>query len=106
MLGGRMPALTLCYIGALFVTLGPAVNAATFRFDTDPFAGSNALKTTGRQIVGGEAFINFNIATDIFSLESTVFGTSDKVQFVNTVAANLPSSGVNIIVLESFDDDN
>jgi PEP-CTERM motif len=84
-------------------------NADIFRFDTDPFAGSTALITPGRQVVGGEGppFITFNIASDIFSLESTVFdlapGTT--VLFANNVAGSLPTSGVNIIVLQTFDDD-
>jgi hypothetical protein len=30
--------------------------AATFTFATDPFAGSTALTTPGRQVVGGEPF--------------------------------------------------
>jgi hypothetical protein len=82
------------------------VNATTFFFNTDPFAGSTALTDPGRQVVGGEAFINFNIATDKFSLESTVFGVGKQVQFVNALAANLPTGGVNTIVLQTFDNDN
>jgi hypothetical protein len=81
------------------------VNATTFRFDTDPFEGSTALTTPGRQIVGGEDFITFNIATDIFSLESTVFGVGNEVLFANDVAPNLPTSNVNVIVLQTFDND-
>jgi hypothetical protein len=84
------------------------VNADTFRFDTDPFGDPpNALTTPGRQVVGGEAFINFNIATDVFSLESTVFPFSpgNDVLFANDVVGNLPTSGVNIIVLQTFDND-
>lgn len=83
------------------------VNATTFRFDTDPFLGSDALTTPGRQIVGGEDFISFNIASDIFSLESTVFPFSpgNEVLFANNVVGSLPTSGVNIIVLQTFDND-
>jgi hypothetical protein len=83
-----------------------SANATTFRFDTDPFAGSTGLTTPGRQIVGGEAFINFNISSDLFSLESTVFGAGDQVLFANNVAGSLPSSGVNVIVLQTFDNDS
>ena len=81
------------------------VNATTFRFDTDPFAGSKALTTPGRQIVGGETFISFNIPTDIFSLESTVFNAGNQVLFANNVVGSLPTSGVNVIVLQTFDND-
>jgi hypothetical protein len=82
-----------------------AANASVFRFDTDPFAGSTALITPGRQVVGGEASINFNIATDLFSLESTVFNAGTQVNFINALAGNLPTGGVNIIVLQTFDND-
>jgi hypothetical protein len=92
--------------GVVLFALSTAANADTFRFDTDPFAGTNVLNTPGRQIVGGEAFIGFSIATDVFSLESTVFGVGGDVDFVNASAANLPTGGVNIVVLESFDNDN
>jgi len=82
-----------------------SATATTFRFDTDPFAGSTALSTPGRQIVAGESFISFNIATDIFSLESTVFGVGSQVNFANNVVGSLPTSNVNVVVLRSFDDD-
>jgi hypothetical protein len=82
------------------------VNATSFRFDTDPFEGSTALTDPGRQIVGGEAFINFDIASDIFSLESTVFNAGNQVFFANDVVGNLPTSGKNVIVLQTFDNDN
>ena len=95
-----------CLSIAIFVLIFAAnATATTFRFDTDPFAGSTALTTPGRQVVGGESFINFNIATDLFSLESTVFGVGSQVNFANDVVGNLPTSNVNVIVLRSFDDD-
>jgi len=48
---------------------------------------------------GGEDSIDFSIATDLFLLTSPEFGVSSPVQFVNDFEANLPSSGVNVIVL-------
>jgi len=92
-------------IAAVFLTLCATTNAAVFRFDTDPFAGSTAPTTPGRQIVGGEGSITFNIAADTFSLESTVFGAGSLVLFANDISGNLPTSGVNVIVLQSFDND-
>jgi hypothetical protein len=95
----------------LYTALGLAAlcataHADTFRFDKDPFAGTNVLNTPGRQIVGGEDFINFSIANDVFSLDPTVFGVGTTVNFVNSTAANIPTTGVNVVVLQTFDDDN
>ena len=84
--------------------LGASASAATFSFTTAPFAGSDALTTPGRQIVGGEVFINFSVASDVFSFGSDVFGIGS-IQFASATAANLPTSGVNAIVLQSFDND-
>lgn len=94
------------FILNVFLISAATANADSFRFDTDPFAGSAALTTPGRQVVGGEAFISFNIAADVFSLESTVFGVGNQVLFANDAAANLPASGVNVVVLQTFDNDN
>lgn len=96
-----------CYItaGAIAMALASSVRATTFRFDTDPFAGTNVLNTQGRQIVGGEDFINFSIPTDTFSLESTVFGVGNSVHLANASASTIPTSGVNVVVLQTFDND-
>jgi hypothetical protein len=93
-------------LGAALLAFSAAAGATTFTFNSDPFAGTPALTAPGRQIIGGENFISFDIAHDVFSLESTVFGTGATVNFVNAPAANLPSGGVNIVVLDTFDDDN
>jgi len=100
-----MHRFTLYCIGSALLALCSTAHATTFRFDTDPFAGSTALTTPGRQVVGGESFINFSTYTDTFSLESTVFGVGSSVNFVNSVASNLPAGGVNVVVLQTFDDD-
>ena len=98
---------SMYYCAALvLLSMSPAAHSATFRFDTDPFAGTTALTTPGRQIVAGEQFLSFSPATDVFSLESLVFGAGSDVRFVNAAAADLPSGGVNIVVLNTFDDDN
>jgi len=101
-----MRNITLWCVGFALTALCATANSATFRFDTDPFAGSTAPNTPGRQVVMGEGSINFSPATDIFSLESTVFGVGSSVNFINSVAAGIPASGVNVIVLETFDNDN
>jgi PEP-CTERM motif len=87
------------------LTLSATASATTFPFNTDPFAGSTALTTPGRQIVGSESFISFDTATDVFALGSSVFGVGDEVHFANDVVGNLPTGGVNVIVLETLDND-
>jgi hypothetical protein len=87
-------------------TTASTASAAVFTFDTDPFAGSNALITPGRQVVGGELFISFSIASDVFAFDPSVFGVQDQVLFANDLAANLPTSGVNTIVLQDTDNDS
>ena len=93
------------YCAGALLALCSTAHATTFRFDSDPFAGTNVLTTPGRQVVGGEDFINFSISTDTFSLESSVFGVAGPVNFVNATAPQLPATGANVIVLQSFDDD-
>ena len=98
-----MHRLSVYCLFGLFSLCLPS-QSAVFRFDTDPFVGSTALTTPGRQIVGGEDLINFSIATDVFSLESTAFGVAAPVLFVNDLSASLPASGVNVIVLHDTPD--
>lgn len=95
---------TALYIASAFVAFGATLNAATFNFVTDPFAGSDALTTPGRQVVGGEPSITFTPGTDNFAFSLGVFGVSS-LSFANNVIGNIPASGVNVIVLETFDDD-
>jgi len=90
-------------ISAMLV--GSTAEAAIITFDTDPFAGSNALATPGRQIVppaGSEPFISFDPLNDVFVFNSTVFGISDPLSFATGAAASLPTSGTEVIVLQEF----
>jgi hypothetical protein len=100
-----MRLVTLCGIAVALLTMGATAQASTFTFNTDPFAGTNVKNIPGRQIIGGEDFISFSPATDLFSLDAATFGVSGPVHFVNAVAAGVPD-GVNVVVLESFDNDN
>jgi hypothetical protein len=72
--------------------------AATFRFDFDPFAGTNA-GDPGRQVIGGEPSITFDIANDVFSINPVAFGVSD-LSFLNSLIANIPTGGFNVVVLQ------
>ncbi len=98
--------LNLYCIGFALVSLCSAAHATVFTFNTDPFAGTNVLTTPGRQIVAGEDFLSFSTNQDVFALDSAVFGTGSTVNFINSTAPNIPTGGVNIVVLETFDNDN
>ena len=100
-----MRQLKIYCIGAALIALCPAAPATTFTFDTAPFAGTNVLNTPGRQVVGGEDFLPFIIANDIFSMDAAAFGVGGPVHFVDSTAANLPTGGVNVVVLQDFDND-
>jgi len=93
------------YFGIALLALCPAAKATTFHFDTAPFAGTNVTSIPGRQIVGGEQFISFSSATDIFSINAGVFGVGAHVNFVNGPAGAIPGDA-NVVVLETFDNDN
>ncbi len=97
---------TIYGMGAALLLLCTAANANTFTFQTDPFAGSNILSVPGRQVLAGEQFISFSPATDQFAFDAGIFGAGTSVNFVNGLASALPASGVNVVVLESFDNDN
>jgi hypothetical protein len=88
----------------LFLTFNTSANAATINFLSDPFAGSDALTTPGRQVVGGEPFIEFNIATDVFGIHPLVFGI-ENILFANELAGSLPTTNVNVVVLQTLDND-
>lgn len=93
-------------VAAAFVTIVSTAEADVFTFATDPFAGTTALTTPGRQVVGNEDFIDFDPAVDFFRLDADTFGVSAPVAFANDIAANLPTSGLNVVVLRSLDNDN
>lgn len=86
-------------LAAAFVSLNSGAHAASFQFLSDPFAGSTALTTPGRQVVGGEPSIVFNPATDQFVFGQSAFGIG-KLVFASGLAASLPATGVNVVVLQ------
>lgn len=85
--------------------LSTSVHATEFVFDSDPFAGSTALITPGRQIVGSEPFIDFDIAADVFVFDLTFFGISVPLSFANGEIGDIPNTGVNVVVLRTLDND-
>ena len=95
---------SIVHVAIAVLMLNATANAGSISFATDPFAGSDALTTPGRQVVGNEVFTTFNI-TDVFTFDPDVFGINS-IQFANDVVGNLPTSGVNVVVLRTFDNDN
>lgn len=91
-------------IAVLFLTFTTDANGATISFTTDPFAGTTALTTPGRQVVGDELFTAFDIGADVFEFSSSVFGI-DEILFANDLVGDLPTGGINVIVLQTLDND-
>ncbi len=88
----RTPVLfRLLAAASMAVGLGRSAHATVFSFDSAPFAGTTALTTPGRQIVGNEQFIpTIKLATDVFAFNPGAFGLgSTVVNFANALAANL-----------------
>lgn len=97
--------LTAIVVATLGVASATPGHAAVFTFNTDPFAGSTALTTLGRQIVPGEPSITFSIANDVFAFDPAFFAVGNQINFVNDLAGNLPTGGVNVVVLQTTDND-
>lgn len=89
-----------CNVAIVLLFCVTTATPTTFIFGNDPFAGSDAPTTPGRQIVGNERFITFNPATDIFSLDPSPFGITQDLSFLSALSADVPASGVNLIVLQ------
>jgi hypothetical protein len=87
----------LLILGVLMVST--AAHAAVIVFDQLPATFIDALATPGRQIVGGEQLVEFDISTDLFVFNSAVFGVTEVV-FANSLTSGLPTGGVNVIVVQ------
>lgn len=103
-LRSRMKCLAVAATMALVPISG--AEAKIFNFDTDPFAGSTALTTPGRQIVGNELFIaDFDIANDVISFDSAVFGLDRPLSFASGPLTSLLLSTANFLVVQDADGD-
>lgn len=96
--------LRLC-LSALLSCLGLSAQATVFTFDAEPFLGSTALGTPGRQIVGGEPGVSFVISSDRFAFAPGAFPLVGPLQFASGEANNLPAGGSNVLVLQTLDHD-
>lgn len=100
--GGASAAALLAF--STILAAAP-VQAAQIVFDTDPFAGTTALSTPGRQVVGNELFLpSFDLNNDQFVFDANIFGVTG-LQFYNGFVSGLPVSGVNLVVLNDTDND-
>jgi hypothetical protein len=96
---------TVALLWAAFTVTAPA---ADINFINNPFAGSTALATPGRQVngLGEQTLPQFNLLTDRFVFNTNAFPNITALAFVNSTALNLPTSGFNVIVLQDSDNDN
>ncbi len=86
---------------ALAVVLAsPAAHAAVIRFDTNPLIGNPVLTMPGRQVVGGEPSIVFDIATDVLQFDAAQFGVANPLSFFNGLVAGLPAAGTDVVVVQ------
>src|SRR6185436_2985806 len=107
-LGGCMGRSAVLAIVSVLSLSNATASAATIAFFTDPFAGSTAMTTPGRQVVGGEPSISFTPGVDQFQFDLAAFGpygVGPNILFVNDVVGNIPGTNVNTVVLRTFDDD-
>jgi hypothetical protein len=84
--------------------------AAPFVIDVDPFAGSDALATPGRQVVGNgvEPAIDFDVANDQFVIDLaalSAYGFGPNINFANGAVDDIPVAGANVVVLQTLDND-
>jgi len=83
--------------------------AANVVFNANPFTGSTADPNDGvRTIFGGveRQLPSFDIANDRFVFDGTVFALGGGIQFTSGLVSALPDGGVNVVVLQSTDNDN
>jgi len=92
--------------GAVLLALKAVAFGGTFTFDTDPLAGTIVRSAPGRQLVGGEQFIPFNTATDVFAFGPIIFGGQNQINLANGPVGAIPATDVNVAVLQTLDDDN
>jgi len=87
---------------ALLLAAQPA-QAVDVVFDRNPFAGSAADPGDGVRTVFAGNQINlasFNVATDRFVFDRSFFDIGDSLNFANSLAVDLPGSGINVIVIK------
>jgi len=94
---------------ASLALLAAAAQAAPVLINTDPFTGSTALATPGRQVFSGQERLlpSFNLGQDSFVFDLGAFSAYgvSALSFLNAPASAIPGSGFNLIVLQDTDND-
>jgi hypothetical protein len=104
--------LILATVASTFFGVTPFIDsnalALTTTFSSDPFAGSAALTTPGRQAVGTNEIQlpSFNVATDVFAFDRSVpaYSAVGSLNFYNGLISGV-TPGANVIVLQDTDND-
>ena len=90
-------------------TITVGLGADVIEFDGFSLSDFDVDERDGvRQIIGNEDFItDFDVSEDVLELNRSlgVFNVPGEQRFVNDLAANLPSDGANVIVLQDSDND-
>lgn len=94
-------ALLLAAASTTVATAAPVV------FHADPFAGSTASATPGRQVFAGNqlSLPSFDVNSDQFVFDAAVFGLGNPLRFLNALAADIPAAGADVVVLQNSDND-
>jgi hypothetical protein len=93
------------FLATALIGFCTTAGAGAITFKDDPFAGTTALTTAGRQVIGGELSTEFDIQNDVFQFDPAVFGI-DSLSFANGPIGDIPGIGTNLAVLRTFDNDN
>lgn len=89
--------------GQDFITTGNGRDTVAFAIN---LLSDGDVDPNARQVIGGEDFISdFSFGRDTLELDATEFRVFGELSFVSATAANLPSGGANVIVLQDSDDD-
>ncbi len=93
---------------ALMASMATA-GAAPVLINVDPFTGSTALATPGRQVFSGQERLlpAFSTSQDSFVFDLGAFSAYavSALHFLNAPASAIPGSGFNVIVLQDIDND-
>lgn len=87
----------------VFVTLAGSASAADTLFNSDPFAGSSARPEDGVRTIVSNKQLNlpaFDVSNDRFVFYPSAFSLSSGLSFANGLSGSLPTSGVNLIVIQ------